>query len=62
MKASISEDHEKTEKSANNLFEKIYKNKISLSEAIEILRVYKKSENKEDKEVFACMITCLLEE
>lgn len=62
MKASTSEDQEKTEKQANDIFDKIYKKKISIPESIEMMSKFQKSENKEDKEVFACMITGLLEE
>ena len=62
MKGSSSDQNEATERAANELLEKIFKENQPIDEAIQLLKRYKSSEKKEEKEIFACIITGLLEE
>lgn len=50
------------EKIANIWFTKIYKEEIKVPEAIEIIRKFKHSNDAQEREVYACMITGLLDE
>lgn len=50
------------EDEANGLFVKIYTGRLSIDEAINLLKAFKASKNAREQEIFACMIHNLLDE
>ena len=50
------------EDKANQIFQSMFKGETEVLETIETLKVLKESQNQEDREIYACMIHCLLDE
>ncbi|EGR28755.1 transcriptional protein, putative [Ichthyophthirius multifiliis] len=62
LNGRINPQIQQIEKKANTQFQQLYSKEISIEQFIDNLNNLRKSNIKEDNEVFACMITGLLEE
>ena len=50
------------EKTANNIFQSMFKGETTIYETIEKLKEFKESPEQKEREIYACMIHCLLDE
>ena len=53
---------EEIEKTANNIFQSMFKGETTIYETIEKLKEFKESPEQKEREIYACMIHCLLDE
>ena len=47
---------------ANSIFQSMFKGETKIEEAIEKLKYFKESKSQKDREIYSCMIHCLLDE